>query len=331
MIRTVSVSNQGQGMAQSAPVLRSTDAVTLHLVKQDRNPATVYLASLAPSGRRAMAGRLRVVADVLGHDLEGLPWHQLRFEHLQAVRTKLTERRQAPATVNLTLSAVRGVMRAAFNLGQIHADQLQRVCSVGSVKGERLPAGRALTIGELTALLESCETTPAGRRDAALLALLFAAGLRRAEVVNLDLTDYDQDSGELKVTGKGNKQRLLYVTNGAADALADWLTVRGATDGPLFLPTRKGGTVENRRMTAQAVYNILKGRAVKAGIADFSPHDLRRTFVSELLDKGADLATVQKLAGHANIQTTAKYDRRGEAAKRKAVDLLHVPYRRNKT
>jgi len=314
-------------MAHTAPL--ASETVSLHLVKPaSTNPAKVYLASLAESGRRAMAGRLRAVADVLGHDLEALPWHQLGFEHLQAVRTKLQERGQAPATVNLTLSAVRGVMRAAFNLGQINADQFQRICSVGSVKGERLPAGRSLTIGELSALLDTCENTPAGRRDAALLALMFAAGLRRAEVVNLDLADFDRDNGELRVTGKGNKQRLLYVTNGAADALTDWLAVRGETDGPLFLPTRKGGRLESRRMTAQAVYNILKGRAVKASIADFSPHDLRRSFVSELLDRGADIATVQKLAGHANVQTTAKYDRRGEATKRKAIDLLHVPYHR---
>jgi site-specific recombinase XerD len=78
-------------------------------------------------------------------------------------------------------------------------------------------------------------------------------------------------------------------------------------------------------MTAQALYLTLQKRAKEAGVAAFSPHDLRRTFVSDLLDAGADLATVQKLAGHADPGTTARYDRRGEAAKAKAAGLLVFP------
>ena len=84
-------------------------------------------------------------------------------------------------------------------------------------------------------------------------------------------------------------------------------------------------------MTTQAIYNLLCKCAEVAGIKRFSPHDLRRSFISELLDRGADISTVQQLAGHSNIQTTAKYDRRGEKAKRKAQELLHVPYRRKQS
>ena len=83
-------------------------------------------------------------------------------------------------------------------------------------------------------------------------------------------------------------------------------------------------------MTSQAIYNMLFKRAEEAGIKNFSPHDMRRTFISHLLDAGADIALVSKMAGHANIQTTARYDRRPEEAKRKAVESLHVPYKTQK-
>jgi len=83
-----------------------------------------------------------------------------------------------------------------------------------------------------------------------------------------------------------------------------------------------------RRMTDQAIYNLLLSHAKQAGTARFSPHDLRRSFISELLDQGVDVVTVQQLAGHASVQTTAKYDRRGERAKKKAIGLLHVPYKK---
>ena len=169
---------------------------------------------------------------------------------------------------------------------------------------------------------------PSGIRDAAIIALLYSAGLRRAEVVALDIDDYDPDTGQLVVKGKRNKERFAYPTGGAAEALADWMMIRGTEPGPLFWPINKGGQMRNARLTTQAIYNMLVKRAQQAKIKKFSPHDLRRTFVSDLLDAGADIATVSKMAGHANVQTTARYDRRPEEAKRKAAKLLHVPYQK---
>src|SRR3990172_12466850 len=98
--------------------------------------------------------------------------------------------------------------------------------------------------------------------------------------------------------------------------------------GHRILPIAKGGKIEIRRMTDQAVYLALRKRAGQAKVREFSPHDLRRTFASETLDAGADIATVQKMMGHADPATTARYDRRGEEAKRKAASLLHFPYTR---
>lgn len=300
----------------------------------DRNPAGVYLASLSPTGRRAVRGRLEQVTRLIGHaDLATVPWHLLRYQHVAAVRTQLQEQGLSPATVNLTLCALRGVARAAFNLELMTAEDYQRLCHVQSVRGERLPAGRHVSQGELAALMDACarDEGPAGVRDAAIIGLMYAAGgMRRAEVVGLDREDYAPDTGELRVRGKGSKERLVYVDNGAAEALTDWLQIRGEAPGPLFLPINKGGVLQWRRLTDQAIYNLLRKRAAEGVLKPVSPHDLRRSFVSDLLDAGADITTVSKLAGHSSVQTTARYDRRGEEAKRRATGLLHVPYRREK-
>ena len=125
--------------------------------------------------------------------------------------------------------------------------------------------------------------------------------------------------------------RLVYVVGGAAEALEDWLVRRGEEPGSLFCPILKNGYIyKDRGLTDQAVYNVLKKRGTQAGVARFSPHDLRRTFVGDLLERGVDIVTVQHLAGHANVSTTARYDRRGEETKKKAAHSLHLPYRRGR-
>jgi integrase len=92
----------------------------------------------------------------------------------------------------------------------------------------------------------------------------------------------------------------------------------------------KAGLVAQRRLTPQAVLFLLQKRALEAGVAPFSPHDFRRTFISDLLDAKVDISTVQRLAGHASQDQTARYDRRGEETKRRAVQLLHIPGSRRK-
>lgn len=298
-------------------------------------PAAVYLAGLAPGSRRTMRAALDTIArtatgpraaTVAAFDF---PWHQLRHEHTAAIRAALADR-YAPSTATKMLAALRGVLRAAWRLGLVDGESYHRAVDVPAVRGDRLPRGRALTAGELRSLFEVCasDSSPAGRRDAALLAVLYGAGLRRSEVVNLDLADYDRDTGALAVRGaKGNRDRLAYLAGGARQALDDWLSVRGNADGPLFVPVTKGKAVRlGDRMSAQAVYGLLRKRGAQANVGAFSPHDLRRSFVSDLLDAGADVSMVQKLAGHAQPTTTAKYDRRPERSKRKAAELLHVPY-----
>ena len=296
----------------------------------DKNPAAVYLARLAHGSRRTMRAALTTIAHLLTDgvaDCFALPWHLLRYQHTAAVRASLAAR-YAPATANKHLAALRGVLKEAWRLGLMDGSAYQRAVDLPGVRGGTLPRGRALTPGELRALFAACaDGSPAGVRDAALLAVLYGGGLRRAEVVSLDMSDYLPLTGALTVRhGKGEKARIVYLTGGAQAAMDAWRTLRGEAAGPLFLPINKGGRIAARRMTDQAVLALLQRRAITAGVGHFSPHDLRRTCISDLLDAGADIATVQKLAGHASVATTGRYDRRGEHAKQRAATLLHVPY-----
>ena len=307
----------------------STDLALFVAQPIDRHPAAVYLASLSATGRRSMRGKLDKAARLLGFpDASLAPWAELRFQHIVAVRTKLLDEEcLAPASVNAFLAALRGVARAAFNLGLMGADDYQRLKNVEAVRGSRLPAGRELSAHEINRLFRECAGGGAGgARDAAIIALLYTAGLRRAEVAELDLADYDMETGELRVRGKGNNERIAYIHGGARGYLGDWLERRGQEPGALLCPVDRLGRIELRRMTDQAVYNSVIKRARAAGVNRFSPHDLRRTFVSHLLDAGADIVTVQKLAGHAQVTTTARYDRRGEATKRRAAGLLRIAH-----
>ncbi len=313
---------------ESLPTVAATTALP-----PDRHPIHVYIARLGSGSRRTMREALNIIAAILmggNCGAETLPWAALRYQHTAAIRAALIERYK-PSMANKALAALRGVLKECWRLGYMTAEDYHRATDVPTIKAQTLPRGRALASGEIAALMSGCgrDSSPAGIRDAALIAVLYGSGLRRSESVDLDLADYNVETGELAIHGaKGRKDRLGYATNGSASALKDWLVARGSNPGPLFCSINKGGRITIRRLTDQAVLHILQKRAVQARVASFSPHDLRRSFISDLLDAGADISTAQQLAGHSNVQTTARYDRRGEATKRKTAELLHVPYLR---
>ncbi|HST04801.1 MAG TPA: tyrosine-type recombinase/integrase [Chloroflexia bacterium] len=296
----------------------------------DQHPAAIYLSHLAPGSRRTMRGALDTMAGLLTanrFDTQSLDWSALRYQHTTALRTLLADL-YAPATANKMLAALRGVLQEAWRLGKMSAEEYRRAADLPAVRGSTLPRGRAVSRPELTALFEACskDKSPAGRRDAAILAVLYNCGLRRSELVALDVADYDPEESAVTIrSGKGRKARISYATDVSQRAIQSWLQLRTSSPGPMFTPINKAGKITLRRMSDQAVRKMLLKRAAQSGVAHFSPHDLRRTMISDLLDAGADISTVQRLAGHANVTTTARYDRRGETAKRRAANLLNVP------
>jgi len=295
------------------------------------HPVAVYLAQLSPASRQAMRHYLDKIALILTSgccDADTLNWAALRYQQTAALRAILVEQ-FSPHTANLMLCALRRVLKEALRLDLLNAKDYARAVDVASIKVTKKLRGRVLTGAEIVALMNVCQAdlTPSGARDAALIAILRGSGLRRREVVNLDLCDFNPSTGALEVrSGKGGKDRTVYLPTSAIGVVSDWLVVRSNAAGPLLCPVSKGKRVMRRRMTSQGVLFVLQKRAKEAGVAAFSAHDFRRTFISELLDAGVDIVTVQRLAGHADPATTSRYDRRGEAAKRKAVEVLHIPY-----
>ena len=253
---------------------------------------------------------------------------------------QLQQEGKAPNTINQKLAAIRWFSRkmadrAMDELGDREmAEQALRVVAVKDVKGERPERGRHIQQGELSALMDACisDTSPAGIRDAAIIAIAWATGLRREEIAGItlaDLTNKAQDSLDISVIGKGGKARTVYINDGALSALLDWLEVRGNEPGMLFVDVNKGGKVGSGKLSGEALRKMLEKRSKEAELSQpITWHDFRRTFAGNLWGAGIDGVTIQKLMGHASQNQTAKYDRRPEDARRQAVKVLHVPYKK---
>ncbi len=267
-------------------------AVMVIYSRRQRHPG-----SCAPTAQRAMPQvlatldssrsrvtveeRLRAVARIMQVPYEQVVWHALRAHHVEWIRQALTERGVAPSTVNVTLSALKGIARRARNLNLMTSEEYDRVRDVRGAKGERQPAGRSATAGEIEALVRAClrDRTPAGVRDVAMLGVLYIGGIRRAELAGLQLSDYTSNPPTLKVRGKGNKHRAVPLTGAAAAAVDDWLKIRGDFPGALFVPLSQRGEIAGPSMTGRAISKMLLKRVGQAGVEHLSPHDMRRTFV----------------------------------------------------
>jgi integrase/recombinase XerD len=203
------------------------------------------------------------------------------------------------------LAAVRGLYRHLLDAGAISRDPAEHLESPKPPR--RLP--RTLSSSDVVALLETPDISrPDGLRDRALLELLYASGLRASEALGLRIEDANLSAGYVTPTGKGSRQRLVPV---GAQAL-HWLRLYLRTARPTFVRRADGGTLflsrYGRSLSRQALWGILKKSARRAGIrAGVSPHTLRHSFASHLLEGGADLRSVQAMLGHADISTTQIY------------------------
>lgn len=289
-------------------------------------PVAVYLASLAPSSRPAMLSGLHVIADMTKHgaDAYSVEWCNLRFAHTQAIRAKLMQK-YGPRTVNRMVSSLRGVLKAAWNLGQMSTDDYHRAIQIKHESVHGLPpAGRWVPTDEVQKLLRAAASQPEPLcfRDQALIVVLYAGGLRRQEAAALNLADYNENTGKLEVQrGKGRKYRTTYLREEYQAWLEPWVRLqRERKSEPMFVRWSRYKGPTSRRLSPAGVWTVVNDICELAKVPEMGAHDLRRSFATELLEAGADLLIVQNLMGHADVKTTQIYDRRGEQTKRRVID-----------
>lgn len=284
----------------------------------------LYLSGLrAGDSRRTVRTRLRQVAEFFGYpDEHAAPWDTLDYEHVQTVLNWCRERQLAPATINHYRAVLLGVARTAFLRGELDELRYRRIQAVKPDAGSRLPAGRNIDVDEFLALVASCDSSALGRRDRAVLEVLHSTGLRAHELIGLDIEDYNAREGSLRVLGKGSKERRVYLTSAARKALTALLAALEDDVGPVFRGANKQRRLKPTRLSPRSLAHVIQTRCRRSGVKALTTHDFRRTHVGDLLAAGVDLVAVQRLLGHGDPATTARYDRRHEETLQKAVEAL---------
>jgi integrase/recombinase XerD len=299
----------------SAAIVLAPAEVLAHDAR-DAELVESYLGTLQ-SDKSVLGTResLRRIARTLGFASElDVPWTRLQFDELHAIRRALADK-YAPSSANMTLSALRQIIKIAFVLGHVDARAYEGVKSLKSIQGSRLPRGRALSIDEERRLLAYLQALP-GYRGVMLpsaVAVSIGGGLRREEICRLAL---EADVGtSLRVLGKANKERAVTLDIDTRAALDAWIKRRrflNVDHQALFCCPQR----PDRPLTKLAWWEAVREAADAAGVVFSGPHDFRRTFATRLLNQGLDLFEVQELMGHKDPSTTKIYDKR-------AIEKLH--------
>lgn len=316
------------------------------------NAATQYLATLgSKTSVRTVQSKLNQIARWFHYpDCYHCDWHLMRYDNVINYIAYLKNTSIQTVTINAYLCAMKGVAQTAWNLGQISDHDLMRIKSIKQLRVSRKPSGKALTRRESKAFLAQCDgNSPHQIRDRAILLLLLGCGLRRAEITGIEMRNVFLDEGRIRLVGKGNKERDVYMNDTVSEAVIEWMDVREKSllqqnalpecssnkqevnEGFLFGKWTRHykRLIVDEPLNPWTVADIVRqyksgAESLEKGLSQVTTHDLRRTFATRLLDKGIDISTVKNLMGHSNIATTTLYDKRGEDAMKRAakeVDL----------
>lgn len=237
------------------------------------HPAGVYLSGLSEGSRRTICYSLNTIASLLtGGECDALTldWSKLRYRHTAAVRVALLEK-LVPVTANKMLSALRRVLQEAYRLDLMSADDYHRAVGFPNIEATSEPRGRSLTTSEIAVLMQTCASDSLmDIRDAAIIAILRGTGMRRSELVKLEMADFNAAEGEFVVRkGKRGKSRRVYLPQEAIAYVERWLEMRGTESGPLFCRIRRGEHLHPGQMHSDSIWRMLQKRATEAGLELF--------------------------------------------------------------
>jgi integrase len=320
-------------MSAALRVVTNEEAEQAHLLD-------VWLKHFStPESKRTIESALRAIvrsAQSLDRtapvSVTDFPWHLLAdLEWFDFVMDRVACD-VGPATARKYRSVMRSLLRYQARTQRVAIDKATR--TLDETKGTKPPRRThpplPIEVEGLTSILRACKHDPSrvvGSRDMALIVLAAATGARRAELVSLLVENVNLDTNVVHFPKtKGGAERDIGLHKSARPYVVQWLELRGTTNGPLFPSLRKGGRIQQEAMQPHQFWKILKRRAAEADLPTSpAPHDLRRWFVSTLLEAKVDVFTVARAVGHSSPLTTFGYDRRPLEKLREAVDLLFIP------
>jgi len=305
---------------------------------------TRFLGKYAGLSQRTMVRYLAMIVDLVNPPaattkrsadettqcVRGFDWSSLNYDAALRVKRLIEDRQYAPSTCAGLFTAIRSIANEMWELELLDEKQLRRIQNLKLKRGSREKSGKLLSPEHLSKMLKACHKDKSlmGLRDAALLAILYGAGLRRAEAASLKISDLDFDKDSITVIGKGNKQRTVFCVKGVMALVCQWLDAweNEQADHELFprFSTRTDVPISGKAMTGQSVYVIVRRRALEAGIPVPSPHSFRHSFITTSL-KYSDVFIVQRQAGHSNVNTTRGYDQRGKEEQASAAQKWGLP------
>ncbi|HAS8538427.1 TPA: hypothetical protein I7730_01255 [Vibrio vulnificus] len=294
---------------------------TTRCTPENRNPALSYIASLeSKRSQETMGYALNSVANSFGFiDLRDCPWQELNYDAVQFLIRQLKAKELAPSTINLYITAVKQTIEHALDLELIEQNVARRILRIKPQTGKRLPKGREVDSSEIRSFIQSCLdfSQTKNLRDAAIICVMRGCGLRREEVVTLKKSNLCLESKRIRIIGKRNKERELAIPSELFPIVLKWYkfkeNYKWKEDEPewFFVPVNKHNGLTERKLSGSSIAYILKSRIETNEDKIFKPHDLRRTFCTDLL-RHHELNDVRELMGHSSESTTVRYDMRSK-------------------
>lgn len=278
---------------------------------------------LSPLTQQNYARQLQALLEI-AEAMKLSDWAALDPAQVRSMASRSRRDGLGASSLALRLSALRSFLNWQVSQGRLDANPAKGVTTPRS--GRHLP--KNIDVDEVSQLLEIDPSDPLAVRDRAMLEVMYGGGLRLSELVNLDCGHLDLASGEVRVIGKGNKERRVPVGRTAVSCVEQWLTLRasfGSEEKALFLSSR------GRRISVRNVQKRFAEWGVRQGVSShIHPHKLRHSFATHLLESSGDLRAVQELLGHANLSTTQIYTHLDFQHLATAYDAAHPRAKRGK-